>query len=443
MNKLLLLVLFVTLYVTAFAQGIFKPGYFIDNHGNRIDCLIKDYDKISNSTQFKYKLSDNAEVKLATIDNVQELEVLNTVHKYQRFKVNVDQSTNTTKELEYSREPEFKQELLFLRVLVEGKASLYAYNGYKDLQRYFYKKDTSAVEQLIYKKHLITATIIGENDSYKQQLLNLLDCPDFTFLHVNNTSYSEKELVKIFSDYNTCLGVPFTNYTERKEKGEWAFTVKGGLSLLTIDATHLRVYKNNNSDQGTRLPHKRYTTFGPHISPQLSLEIEYIFPVNNKRWSAFFEPTLLYSKQSEKIEAYVYSSVDPNEQNEEDMDLNVEFTQIMMPIGFKHYMPLNHNSKLFLNAGLVTTLLPKPSESLTIKGVESETGKDEESINIQLGFKLGAGYKYKDKLSIEVQHQPGSRSNITPRAPVSETHPKIEEASIRNPFTIMVGYRLF
>jgi hypothetical protein len=444
MNKLLLTSLFTFLSLVAFAQMKFEPGYFIDNEGNRTDCLIRNYDKISNKTQFEYKLSDDSSVMLATIEKVQEFEILNTVHKYQRFIVNIDQSANATKELTYSREPEFKQEQLFLRVLVEGNASLYEYNGHKGLQRYFYKKDTAAVEQLIFKEYLITETRVGENNSYKQQLLHVLNCPSFTFVQVNNTNYREKDLVKIFEDYNTCIGSPFTNYTKRREKGELAFTVKGGISFLNVDVTHLRVYRNNSADPGTRLPHKRYKSFGPDVSPQIGLEIEYIFPVNNKRWSVFLEPTLQYFKQSEKIEGYIYSpSVDPSERNEEEVNLNLEFTQIVLPVGFKHYIPFNDRSKLYLNAGFVTTLLLNPSESVIIEGVAGKTGKSEESINMNLGFKLGVGYKFKDKLNIEVYHQPGSQVDVTPKEPVSDFHPEIVQASFRNQLTVMVGYRLF
>ena len=145
--------------VQAFSQISFEKGYFIDDAGQKSDCYIKNVDWKNNPTEFQYKLSETSEKKTATLADVQEFEIYNAA-KYKRATVLVDVSNQSLKELESSDQPNWEERQLFLKVLVEGKASLFSYvDG--NIRKYFIQKDASKIEQLVYKKHRVTATFIG------------------------------------------------------------------------------------------------------------------------------------------------------------------------------------------------------------------------------------------------------------------------------------------
>ena len=58
---------------------------------------------------------------------------------------------------------------------------------------YFIKTETVALEQLVYKKHMINATEMGENMQYKRQLWDAFKCKDITSSKIKNTSYKNTD----------------------------------------------------------------------------------------------------------------------------------------------------------------------------------------------------------------------------------------------------------
>ena len=84
--------LLTILSFSCFAQIQFEDGYFISNDGKKTDCLIKNIDWKNNPNEFLYKVSKDAAIKTATISDVAEFGIVN-ISKYQRFDVDVDQSS--------------------------------------------------------------------------------------------------------------------------------------------------------------------------------------------------------------------------------------------------------------------------------------------------------------------------------------------------------------
>jgi hypothetical protein len=146
MQRQFLFLLIAIITINCYSQISFEKGYFINNSGHKINCLIKNMDWGFNPTQFNYKLSANDELKTATTKLAKEFSVNNNILKYIRSTVNIDRSTEDTDNISRNKNPIFKKEELFLKVLVEGKANLYFYeNG--DIQRFFYNVDNSDIEQ--------------------------------------------------------------------------------------------------------------------------------------------------------------------------------------------------------------------------------------------------------------------------------------------------------
>ncbi len=111
--------------------------------------MIKNNDWKNNPETFEYKLFENNEPVNADVNSVKEFGIY-SISKYIRSKVKIDKSKENLDDLSYDKEPLYVEEVLFLKVLVEGKSNLYYYvNG--NLQRYFYNKDNSTIEQLVYK----------------------------------------------------------------------------------------------------------------------------------------------------------------------------------------------------------------------------------------------------------------------------------------------------
>ena len=212
------LLLTLCFFSSAHSQIDFEPGYFIHNSGERTDCLIRNVDWQYNPTKFDYKLTENSAVQTGKLESVKEFSVTNEF-KYIRATVNMDLSSNSVNHLSDSKEPNFEEETIFLKVLVEGKATLFGYqrNVY---HKYFFQVESSEIEQLIFKRYLTSTYVenkntyirerfkdkrgIAENNWYKQQIWNSLKCDDISKNRIEKLKYQSKELSKVYIDFNTC-----------------------------------------------------------------------------------------------------------------------------------------------------------------------------------------------------------------------------------------------
>ncbi|WP_157429294.1 hypothetical protein [Aequorivita sublithincola] len=120
-----LLILFLVFFMfSSVSQNQYESGYFIKNDGSKISCLVRPLDWSTNPVTFQYKLSEDAKTEIGKIENVKEFGTDFTT-KFFRTTVEIDQSSEAIASLTYDRNPVFKQETLFVKVLVEGKVTLY------------------------------------------------------------------------------------------------------------------------------------------------------------------------------------------------------------------------------------------------------------------------------------------------------------------------------
>ncbi len=380
MKNLLLLFTAIILINNAYAQISFEKGYFINNSNQRIDCLIKNIDWNNNPVDFEYKLSENATSQLVGINNIKEFGI-SGVSKYSKHVVQIDRSTDIVNELNDDRNPIFKKEQLLLNVLIEGKASLYVYVSSK-LIRYFYSIENSDVEQFVYKRYVTSDNKVGENNHYRQQILNDLKCSTITLNEVKNTGYNKKSLIKIFAKYNECSNSSFTNYEEKKDVERKVFN----LSLKTrINKSSLSIYNSTNSIS---------FDFDSKIGFSIGTEFEYILPFNKNKWALFFEPTYHYfnSEKTDEVD-YVSGGV---------LNIAADYSSIEFPIGLRHYFFINNDSKIFINASIIYELLI--NSSILFKRDDNSILN---SLDINPGYTsaFGVGYKQDDRYSIELRFQ--------------------------------------
>lgn len=378
MNKPLLLILMTILSLNCYSQISFENGYFINNSGQKVDCQIKNIDWKNNPIEFEYRLSDDDEIKRATIKTVKEFGVYN-ISKYSRYIVKIDRSSDIVTRLSKLKSPVFTEEQLFLKVLVQGKANLYSFeNG--SLRRYFYNKDNSEVEQLIFKKYKITDDKIGTNNRFRQQLWNDLKCPAFKMNKMTTIDYKRKELVNFFVEYNECNNVEIVNFEDNQKKDFFNLTFRP-----RINSSSLTIQNSSTSFTDTDFENKLSFGFG--------IEAEFILPFNKNKWAITIEPTYQYFKSEKTTEV--------NNVSGGKLIANVDYKSIEVPVSLRHYFFLKNKSKIFVNASYVFDISSNSSIEFT-----RLDGSDISSVEIQTknNLALGMGYKHNDRYSLELKY---------------------------------------
>ncbi|PKG52600.1 outer membrane beta-barrel protein [Olleya sp. 1-3] len=403
---LLLLITFITF--NCYSQIAFEKGYYIDSTNQKTNCLIKNIAWKNNPTEIEYKLSENSQPKKLTIASIKAFGIDN-ISKYVRSTVNIDRSSQVVHNLSEDKNPIFEEEVLFLKVLVEGKAILYQYVD-SNLNRYFYSKDGSNIEQLIYKRYKITDNNnIGTNNRYKQQLVVDLKCPLITLSKIENVEYKKNELVRLFVKYNSCNNQEFINFEQKQKRDFFNLTIRPRLNSSSLSI------QNSTSDTYN-------TDFGNKISLGFGIEAEYILPFNKNKWAIAIEPTYQSYKSEKRTKQ--------NEFLAGTLIANVKYSSIEVPFTIRHYFFLNNNSKLFVNASYTIDL----SSKSTIDFVR-DNGTNESSIDIKTrgNAAIGVGYKQNDKYSLEIRYQ--ANRDFLKDSLIWE--------SKYNPLSIVFGYSLF
>lgn len=383
MKKGLLLFFLTTIFgFNCYSQISYEKGYFIDNSNQKTDCLIKNIDWKDNPINFKYKLTIDGSVKNANIKSIKEFGIYNSL-KYIRKTVKIDRSSSNLNQLSINKNPLFVKEELFLKVLVEGKASLYYYED-GNLTRFFYNKEKSIIEQLVFKSYVKTDKKIEKNNQYKQQLWNSLKCATINLNKIENLKYEKIKLINLFIEYHKCNNSEFIFFENKQKK-----------DILNLT---LRPRFNSSSLTTDRIsPNKIHFDFGNKVSFGFGLEAEYILPFNKNKWSVVIEPTY----QSYKSE----QTVDVNSVFGGKLIAEVSYSSIEVPIGFRHYFFLNKNSKIFTNISYSFDLIS--NSSIEIKRADNVKFT---SLEIKKGGSLayGIGFKLDDKYSLEMRYLPGT-----------------------------------
>ena len=369
MKHSLIFIALLFFYLSSSAQIIYEAGYFIDNNGQRIDCLIKNIEWKNNPVDFAYKLSENTEVKTGTLTTVKEFGVGELI-KYRRFTVDIDRSSDVNKKLSPNRQAEFNEETLFLKILVEGKADLYHYED-GSLNRFFYQVDGSPIAQLVYKRYYISASQAGVNNRFRQQLSIDLKCSNS--MRVSNLGYNKIHLVKFFIKYNECQKANFTTNYLFKKKGTFHLGIKPGYTIHSL------------SVEGP-FPSPRDFELSGEPGFRVGVSAEFTLPFNKNKWAVLIEPNFQQFSTKKNIEKNTFADV-----------VTIENQVIEIPVGIRHYFFFGDNSKVFLN---IFGNIDFPISTI-IDYEQSLTFPNETFLTY---LSSGAGYTFKSKYSIEARY---------------------------------------
>ncbi|WP_375239355.1 hypothetical protein [Aurantibacter sp.] len=351
------------------AQNNFEDGYYINNSGDKVNCLIKNIDWKYNPEFITIKNDQSNDSKKININLIKEFSVSDV--KFIRSTVLLERSVEFTNSLSDKFDPELKEETIFLKCLSIGKANLYSYKD-SNFIKFFIDNDLNKQEQLVFKSYLKDG-IVRVNNTYKSLLIFLKNCENINAEDIQKLKYKEKELIEIFNTYNTCYDKTFENNFDKKTKGKFNIYPRVGIGSTK---GKLETGGNLNTFDDVSYENKPSTFFG--------LELEYILPFNNNKWAI-------------TLEGYNVSySAEDNTDNLQKFDLTYE--GINSAIGVRYYMYLKSTKlRLLLNSGIIVPL-----------SVNSNSKFGRFELNPSTSLYFGGGMSFNKKINAELRLFPNA-----------------------------------
>jgi len=366
-----LILLFFLLFVgISFGQNNFEKGYFIQNNGIKTNCLIRNYNWKKSPGQLEYKVSDTGTIQRVEITSVNSFELFN-ITKYIRIKTLIDRSPADPLYISSEKNPVWSEEVLWLKVIVEGKASLYCFSD-NEIERFFFSINDTNVEQLVYKQYIykskqpegngIPGTKITYNTFYRNQLWALVKCPGAEMSSVENIEYTLHDLEKYFRLYNECTGMPYVLFNRQPREHLLHLKITPGLNFSKFHISN-------------RFDYNQYFNFENQLNFSIGLEAEFIIPIGNRKFAILFEPT--------------YQYLDVTSQNTIGT-ATLHYKSIDFPIGLRYYIPLARNLKIFVDAQII------PGTSIMFDSfIEIDyTYSLPITIGTELSYSVGAGIRF-------------------------------------------------
>lgn len=272
---------------------------------------------------------------------------------------------------EPSRQPNivWSKKTLFLRVLVEGEASLYYYEQ-DDLRRFFYRTPDEPLSQLIYKVYQKDEVTAFRYMGYMSQLWEKLRCGEVSEFYVQSIAYGHEDLMRYFREYNECSGkMPAVNHRYTRRPRTVNVKLSPGMSVFDFS------FRN-----GAQPP--SIFEYGLVQSPRLALELE-MFPYVNSNWSVLLEPAYHRMRLDNTVAIVRYNAIEHS-------------------VGLRRYLYARPNSALFSNLHFTFWLANVFDSEIRFAPTEF-FGM---SLPLNTGspsFSLGFGYIWMNKLSAEIR----------------------------------------
>lgn len=393
-----------------FSQYEFEKGYYITNQGEKIECLIKNLDWRSIPSKIEYKLDENSDRQTLDFTDIKSFYIYNTIHYYQKHYVDIDKNTKQ----EFNPIKQF----VVLQVLVSGSANLYKFNN----QVYFYSLgDHREVKQLVYGEYKDINNKAKKNNAYKLELYENLKCEKITPNQIRKLKYKEQMLIRLFSEYNECIGDNAVEHINSENKTEtvWKINLLAGVHKnLSIQPEIPIEGMYGNAPFKTKLQ----VGNTDQITPAIGVEVEALLPFNKNRLSVFLSLTyqMLEDEFSQKYynaTLGTFSGITPNlglpytttVKADYSIDASYNYSYIELPLGLRYYFNLNSQSKLAIEGSFGAIVLLNKKENLQIENLNianSITFKkgDNTPLNFSSQIKLGTKYLFKDRYGLGLDY---------------------------------------
>ncbi|MEP0368892.1 MAG: hypothetical protein ABJN36_05250 [Cyclobacteriaceae bacterium] len=340
-----------------------------------------------NPTSFEYRETETAPIKTAHIDEIRTFQVGKS-HKYTKYVVDLDRSvTAPVGALDASSQPQFSKEILFLRVLLEGPATLFKY-ATEDFEKYFISLNESMIVPLIYKKYATAGTtssaapIVMENKAFQNQLHQYLPCNCITYFETLNMRYHIADLSSYVKRYNKCIGSNSTAYKTNVNKEYSTFRIKAGPNYSWFWAKTEKTART----AGAKLD------FDGALNLRFGCEFEFKLPIEKAHVGFVIDPSFhVYKGKSE------YQTGNPTQPTR---PVKLKYQSLEIPLGFRYWHEIDQNISFFANAFMVFDR----AFDLTMKISTAPTVYAGDHISFNTAWGVGAQYKY--KFGLEVRYQP-------------------------------------
>jgi hypothetical protein len=372
-----------------FAQEKFLPGYVINLKGDTIFGFVDYRNWKINPDKINYKESTGNKIIEYSPSDIIEFKVKDEI--YASAIVNIETSPRNTEDLNYDMEMHLQVVTTFLQTIYKGKKSLYHYFNYaKD---YFYIRQDSTFELLLYKKYLYVQgenSILKENKAYLGQLdVYLKDCPEIED-RLKKTAYRQPDLNNLFKFYyeNTQSGITFKRNVERVTAETGLLAGASFTSLIFSGPSYLT-----------------QTDLSLSVNFSAGLYCDIIFPRNQRKWSINNE---LFLSTYNVTGTYENGTTDNYTQIS--TELGYTYLKINNLLRFKY--PVGH-SYIYLNGGVSNGFVLNENnyKSVYTRFYSTETTTEgvviEDSKKYELGAIIGSGFKT-GRYSLEARYEMGT-----------------------------------
>ena len=366
--------------LSCYAQN---QGYYITNNGQKVEGYFKGKD-FSDTAALKFaKTADGEYIKFSTESAVEY--GIGDRYKSEKHTVNIDSYFDGNKNMSNQKAPEFISKAIFLEVILQSDASLYAYETNKGTV-FFYKIGSKNIPltQLVYKEYSVSQTEIAENNQFRQQLFNDVKCENADKDHFVNLDYERKPLLSVFEEYNNCTGyVSKVSASATEKKSKFKYTAFAGSGLTSLEIGGVPAEPDNS------------TTAGINAGVEMALT----FTTTN--WSFFGRAEFeTYSTKTTVIYA-------PGSFNTMTNEYSLDNSNINIFVGPRYDFVLNAKNKIFADASVGITI--PVSGSLEVHQTTSNASgtKDAGTVVYDLSsavfLDLGVGYMFNNKFGAEIR----------------------------------------
>ncbi|UII75479.1 hypothetical protein LV716_14610 [Flagellimonas sp. HMM57] len=394
MKKQITLLFIIFFSIGLSAQLNFESGYFIDNSGNKTQCLIQSEKWIVSPEKVLYKLDENSEIKSFAIENCLEFRI-GDAGIFKKITTNFPITPSRFEQISINQDIEFVSKTVFVQKIVGGKASLYWFSDEKGIV-YLYSKEDGPIQPLIYYEYVDETQKMKKVNTYKSQLIKDFECGNTPM--VQQIKYNRKSLIKYFKTLNECSGyneyVIFKKVTAQKNK--FPITLKAWVGI-----------QRNTFEMGNSLA---VNSYDDENLLKYGAEVESFFPYFGlKDISVFFAAD--YSRSEKEFNATSQTDISVT-----DTFLKAEYEILEMETGLRYYIPLSPKNYIFVDAGLAFNIqsevtLNKTSTRRVLQRAPTTTNeKQSRSLDNDTGGFLGIGYSYNKRVFLRFNWR--SKQNI-------------------------------
>jgi len=384
MRKLSLL--FFLFFATILHAQDSQSGYYITNGGQRVEGQFLETNYLDVST-LKFKTTSGKNFESLDTDVIKEFGIGDD-YKVVKYTVKIDATDASQGQVSANKDATWKQETLFLNVLVEGDATLYTYTSGKGI-KFFYKVEGKQMEpeQLLYRKYMAGNLATAENNKYRQQLYNDLNCTGTNdmnkFLKIG---YVRKDLAPLFEEYNKC-----------KNSANKAYSNDSGKRAKVFYSVFAGLYSAKFNIGG----------IDPEVSDDKYMaltaggEILLLFP--SEKLGVFFKAEY-ENINSELVSVYKspYGGI-----TQTTSTFTTKGSLFNFHVGPRYYYNIDAKNKVFIDGAAVFTFPAADLEERVQVSNNTQTFDVVNLFDIDLGttlsFNVGVGYTFNNKFSIEAR----------------------------------------